>query len=246
MSRIDRKTMLNLIERNIERSGFHVYVLKGGILPRYVYTIGLSESIGSELIFPGATWFSLNEVLEIVRSVRAELEAKGVDCVTDESRELGLFQVRRVHETWVSELMLGATDYYGRSNVSALQIAPKCESRSIDVPDMSRCWSADREPVWRWIKEPWPFEVAEDTSIVTNTRALAGDRITEMTRWEGDEWEMFAGSVDDVERNEMQVAPLASFLAYDPTLEVALELEVGSGVWRDESSDEWRPMGSGK
>lgn len=46
------------IERSIQNSGCHIYVVGGGgPLPRFVYSIGFTESIGYELILEGASFY---------------------------------------------------------------------------------------------------------------------------------------------------------------------------------------------
>jgi hypothetical protein len=39
----ERAKALRLIRRNIDEHGFHIYVVSGGPLPRYAYTIGLRD-----------------------------------------------------------------------------------------------------------------------------------------------------------------------------------------------------------
>ncbi len=47
---LDRATALEQIRRNIESHRFHIYVVGGnGSDRRFVYTIGLRESLGAEL-----------------------------------------------------------------------------------------------------------------------------------------------------------------------------------------------------
>jgi hypothetical protein len=54
----DRAKALDLIKRNIEKSGFHIYLVAGGgRTPRFVYTIGLRESLGAELVLAGALYY---------------------------------------------------------------------------------------------------------------------------------------------------------------------------------------------
>ncbi len=53
----ERKQALDRIRENIAREGHHIYLVSGGAAtPRFAYTIGVSESIGVELILAGAVF----------------------------------------------------------------------------------------------------------------------------------------------------------------------------------------------
>ena len=53
-----RERALEVIRENIACSGHHTYVVSaGGQTPRFAYTIGVSESIGVELILAGAIFY---------------------------------------------------------------------------------------------------------------------------------------------------------------------------------------------
>ena len=55
---------LELIRTNIATYGHHLYLVQGGPDPRYIYSIGLRDAIGAELIFAGAAFYSANEGFE--------------------------------------------------------------------------------------------------------------------------------------------------------------------------------------
>ncbi len=63
---MSRQAALELIHRNIEEFGFHVYLVNGALTPRYVYTIGLSEKCSFELLFAGSLIFSNEDAAKIV------------------------------------------------------------------------------------------------------------------------------------------------------------------------------------
>jgi hypothetical protein len=98
--------------------------------------------------------------------------------------------------------MLGAFDYYQKRDIPALQIVPDQAHWTVDVPDMSMPCSATTEPVWQWLHEPWTYPVPKHSTAATNLAALRGERITEVMRWEEDEWEIFAGEGPDVREDE--------------------------------------------
>lgn len=236
-----KKQALDRIRENIARSGQHVYVVSGGETPRFAYTIGVSESVGIELILAGAIFYMKDEVVKILNEIATQLRAQRSREVF-EVAGLGSFTLRKVHSSWAAEFMLGAFDYYQKRDIPALQIVPDEAHWTIDVPDMSAPWSASTEPVWRWLKEPWTFPVPKDSTAATNLAALRGERITEVTRWEEDEWEMFAGAGPDVTETEMRVVALGTLVAADKSLDPVMHLAISEGLWRDSDPDsEWHP-----
>src|SRR6516165_1851245 len=153
-----KKQALDRIRENIARTGQHVYVISGGETPRFAYTIGLSESVGVELILAGAVFYMKDEVLQIIEAIASELKTAH-ERRTFEVTGLGSFSLRQVHATWAAEFILGAFDYYQKRDIEALQIVPDEVHWTLDVPDMTAPWSATEEPVWRWLREPWTFPV---------------------------------------------------------------------------------------
>lgn len=233
-----RSAAFKQIETNIQENGYHLYLIGGGGQePRYAYTIGIKDKLGFELIFAGAVQFLKDDVEHIIRGIfehfnslsNAEYNYVNKDIYI---KKFGSFSTVRVDYSWSSELMLGALDYYDLLNIEAIQIIPAKENRTIDVPDMSKPWNANNEPVWQWIHEPWSYRVPKDSTVVTNISALMGERITEVCRWEMDQWEMFAGAGPDVQEADMRVVPLGTLLAHDPSLNQAINLRENEGLWR--------------
>ncbi len=200
--------------------------------PRFAYTIGVSESVGFELILAGAIFYMRDDVAKIIRNTAAHLKASRHRELV-EVAGLGSFTLRKVDSSWARELMLGVFDYYQKKDIPALQIVPDQDHWTIDVPNMSVPWSALQEPVWKWLREPWTYPVRQDSTAVTDLAALRGDRITEACRWEEDGWELFAGAGPDVAKDEMRVVALGTLLAVDPSLEPVVSLTIGTGLWRD-------------
>lgn len=232
--------MLELIHRNIECSGFHIYIIGDSEVPRFAYTIGLSESLGAELVLAGAIYYMAEDVNAILRGIRDLLITDHTNvCRVFSMDALGSFTLREAHRSWIHRLLLGALDYYKSRDIRAYQIVPDERHWTIDTPDMTREWSAAAEPVWRWLDDEWSFAVPRTSTVVTNLDALRGARITEVTRWGEDEWEMFAGSGPDVPDDEVRVVPLGCLLAADPSLTPILGLEIGKGLWRDSDDGDW-------
>ena len=95
--------------------------------------------------------------------------------------------------------------------------------------------------------EPCPYAVSKQAVAATNLAALRGERITEATRWEEDEWEMFAGGGPDVTENELRVVALGMLIAMDESLAPVLNLSIEEGLWREPNpGSEWHPWGKRK
>lgn len=62
---------------------------------------------------------------------------------------------------------------------------------------------------------------------------LYGEKATELTRWETNEWKIFSGSGPDVPKEDIRIIPLAILIGIDKSLEPALHLDVGKGLSRD-------------
>ncbi len=242
-----RAAALKSIRTNIAKFGHHNYIILGGPLPRFAYSIGLSETVGSELVMAGGCFFTADEVSRIIDVVSAQLSELSPDkCppVMIDIGSLGVFSLRDVDASWCC-LLLGALDFYGVDHIGALQIVPAEDSWTIDVPALNRPWSAKSEPVWQWVKEPWQYPVPKDCTVVTNLDALRGKTITEVARWEPEQWEMFAGAGPDVDKEDVRVVPLGTLLGADHSLEMATTLEVGRGVWRDREELSWHQWTTG-
>jgi hypothetical protein len=247
MDREARQRALEEIRKNIARFGYHLYIVSGKQDPRYAYTIGLSPRLGHELIFAGGILFMYKEVGAIIRGIVEQLK----DATSVSERQpcqvapFGSFSFRPCDPSWVSLLMLGATDFYQREDIAALQIVPDDEHITIDVPDMAIPWSAETAPIWRWLKEPWTYSVPSDSEAVTDLDALRGFAVTEACRWEENYWELFATASPEVPKEDMRVVGLGMLLAADSSLTPILELKVGDGIWREDDL-EWHVWQSPK
>lgn len=242
MTDSSKEAAMGLIKSNIEKSGWHIYVVSGNSpLPRFAYTIGVSEKIGVEVIFAGALFFSLSEVVEIINKVSFHLVSNrrldGADVFFD---SLGSFSIRRVHPSWSSQLMIGGADYYKNDALCAVQIVPDNKHWTLDIPNLEMPWNSKEEPVWQWLREPWTYDVPSESTAVTNLAALRGSRITEAARWEDSQWELFSGCGPEVSKEEIRVVSLGTLLALDRTLEAVTRLDVGRALWRDFDYEDWQ------
>jgi len=236
-----RDAALALIRSNIEKRGQHVYLVLGSSYPRFAYSIGLSQHTGFELIVAGTSYYSNDRIVGIIHegATRLSEDAAADGCERMRLPE-GEFAIRAVHESWGRELALGAFDYYRKKNIELRQLVPPAGAWTIDVPDMSQPWSAQREPVWRWMHEPWRFAIPESSTVVTNLRAMRGERVTEGLRRDDEAWEIFVDADPDVPQEDVFVVPLSTLLGFDASLEPFTQLEIGTGL-RRERGGAWSP-----
>lgn len=232
-----RKEALDLIWGNIERHGLHIYVVSGGPEPRFAYTIGLSERVGTELVLAGAISYLAEDVLHIINHIAAKMtSADAARGTIFDLGSLGSFSLRPVDGSWSRTLLLGALDFYQCDQIPGMQIIPDKAHWTIDIPDLNVPMQKDTRSAWRWFHEQWTYSVPSASVGVTNLDALRGGRITEVVRWEEDEWEIFAGAGPDVPKEEVRIVPIDVLIAADRSLLPILELGIGEGLWRDSSS----------
>jgi len=236
----DKKSFLALINSNILRYGYHITIVNSNTIPRYAYSIGLQEMLGFELIFAGGIMFLKDDVTLIFdRFVEAFKMNKGTHDQQVEINGFGSFSLVNADSSWTSLMALGVFDYYKTNEVEFFQIIPDKEHYTLDIPDMKKIFEHSSQPVWKWLAMKWDYSVPKNSTVVTNIDALFGKKITEVTRWEDDEWETFAGAGQDIEKEEVRVVSLGTILGLDITLLPALELNIGKGLWRDESGQMW-------
>jgi hypothetical protein len=234
-----RGTRLAEIAADIERHGVSVTLVSGGPLPRFAYTIGLRESVGFDLVMAGASYYTAREVHAVLNDVAAGLRA-GSTARALPLPALGQVSLSPADASWSSALGLGASDFYGVSNPAVAQVVPDGQHWTIDVPDMTHEWKPGREPIWRWLRQSWEYGLSPSSVATTNLAALRGGPITELARWEDDQWEMFCRPGPDVTPDDVRVIPLATLLAFDESLLVAVDLPLGEGRWREGLTSEWQ------
>lgn len=240
----NRKAMLDKIRSNIINSGHHIYLIVGGASPRFAYTIGISESSHHELILAGALYYSTTEAKQIINGIASELRTgSSWHSIKYKQDSLGEFSLRVADLSWIKKMMIGALDYYNAGDIPALQIVPDEAHWTIDIPDLSRPYGTSSEPVWQWLDRQWKYPVPENSIAITNLNALMGQPVTEVMRWENDQWEMFAGAGPDVPKNDIREVSLGTLLGADQTLFPAANLKIGKGLWRDPTDLKWHPWG---
>lgn len=237
---IDNKKFIDIISNNINKFGWHIYVVQQDVCPRYLYTIGLSKEVGFEIVLAGAILYDFDQSLKIVNYISNELFTHKIskDSLINIDG-LGHFTLRECHNSWTKRMLIGAIDYYKKDSLTSVQILPSIENVTIDVPDLSRDWSPLSQPVWCCFEESWELPIPSYSTATTNLRALRGEKVTEASRWEEDEWELFAGSGPDTREEDMRVVPLASLIAVDTSLQAVVSLKIGESIWREDGESEW-------
>lgn len=220
------------IKADISSHGHHITMVTDAVEPNYAYTIGLSETSDIELIFAGGVFYTEEQIFKILNEVVFQIKnQKSVgDFVTT---SFGEFKTSTVHHSWSELMMLGLYKFYSVDKISVLQIIPSEQYRTLDVPDMSKEWNVSSQPIWQWLEKDWNYSIPEQSKIITNLSALKGEPITEVMRWELDEWEAFAGPGPDVSEDEVRIVSVGTLLGIDKSLDAILKLNVGKGIWRD-------------
>lgn len=241
---IEKSSVLRLIKYNIENYTYHQYFISGGSLPRYVYTIGLHETLGYELIAAGLGYYQDEDIGLILDSAVKFLQSSHSDLSSSFEFGGARFIFRPVDEGWSRLLLLGALDYYDISGVKAYQLIPDRGCATVDVPDLAVPPQTVIDGPWQWINKLWPFEVPEDSRVITNVKALQGEVVTECMRWEIDEWELFAGAAPDIDSDALRTISLGAMLGIDRSLEAVVALSVKTGLWRKSAEDGWHEWNS--
>lgn len=237
---MDKSDFFSIINKNISLYGYHVTTVTGGPCPRFSYTIGLEDKIGYELIFAGGENFSIEEINSIISDISTlTIGRRDFSEFDSYPTSLGLFFISDTHPTWNHLLTLGIFDFYQNKQIKIRQILPEQNSRTLDVPSLATEYDASAEPIWKWLTVIWSYPIPRSSVAITNVNSLYGQKVTEVTRWEDNEWEIFAGAGPEVEKEDIRIIPLAILLGIDSSLEPVVNLSIGEGLWRDAEELVW-------
>jgi hypothetical protein len=156
-----------------------VSIVMNQACPRCVYSIGLMDTIGSELILAGALYFNNKDGTRILNTVAQRLRAGATPNSIFDVEGLGSFTLWNVRDDWLRQLMPEAVSYYANRYVTAYQILPDKYHWTIDIPAMDipvvdKTWNAAMNRAWRWLREEWPYDVPRNSVATTNLAALRG------------------------------------------------------------------------
>jgi hypothetical protein len=234
----NRDKYIELIESNIKACGYHVYIVKSdGSLPRFGYTIGLSKTIGYELILAGALLYSDEEVKIVLDEIHTIL--KDNSSLDKVDTLLGQFMIKSVDESWIKELMLGALDYYDVETIPTLQLVPMGEYKTIDIPDLSKQFNVVEEPIWKYLVEEWSYPVPVSSICVTDLDTLRGKPLIQAIRWEEDYWEAFSELSSEKTEENTRFVPLNIVMGSYESHNILLELSMNEGAIRNDTIEEW-------
>lgn len=238
----NKNKYIQLIDSNIKKCGYHIYAIKDlGPLPRFEYSIGLKKELGFELILAGALLYTDKEVKTILDEIIVKLkENKSLNRVTV---SLGTFSLRNVDTTWIKELMLGALDYYDIDTIKTLQILPEEEYFTIDIPDLSKKYSPENEPVWKWLTEDWIYDIPSSSICAVDLDALRGKVIVEAVRWDDDYWEISSDESNELVEENSRFISLGIILESDSSNKIIGTLSINEGASRIGTSDKWEIWG---
>lgn len=237
----EKEQFLGLIKSNVAEYGYHLNIVSSEIEPRYAYSVGLKDIFGYELIFAGGIYYLKEELYKIFEAIVGTLKiSKNMGSKIIDIKSMGRFSLCKVDPTWSELMLLGVFDYYKTNVVEAYQIIPESENFTLDIPDMTEEYNAFLEPVWRWLSQEWDYPVSSTCTVITNINALRGEPVTEIMRWEDNEWEMFAGAGPDVQQSDIRVVSLGTMLGIDKSLVDALYLAKGTGLWREAVNSDWQ------
>ena len=241
---ISRSDLLSIIKANIAQYGYHKTAVTGGELPRFAYTIGCKSTLGIEFVFAGGEYYSYVNTGEIIDNIvslaRSEPDWHNLSMHLE---SLGDFSISKADNSWGKLLVLGAFDYYDQAEIEVWQILPDRNHHTLDIPDMSQVFDVASQPVWQWLSRKWDYSIPSNSMAVTNLKVLFGEKATEMMRWEVDEWEIFSEAGPDVPKEDRRIVPLGVLIGIDKTLELAVYLDIGKGLWRDNIKLEWNDWG---
>lgn len=241
MKKAIKKRMLEQIRKNIETCGFHIYQIPPGPCPRYLYTIGLSEKIGFELILAGTSYLEDDNAGELVQLIGDELlKTKSKRSF---SKKLGRqsieFRITKVHPTWSEKLILGAADYYQSPTIKAMHLTIEEKFQTLDCADLTKPFGKTAMSAWKWLACKWPFKIPEESMALTNLNALFGKRLTQIACWENDTWAVFSGFTENQPYSRIREVALGTFLGIDSSLEFIPRMKLNDSFWRARGKTEW-------
>jgi hypothetical protein len=239
-----KREFFHLINTHISNYGYHLTTVMGNSpLPRFSYTIGLTNILGYELVFAGGIIYLKDDLMNIVDFIIKTLKSD-VTVSSFKIENSGSFTLRSVDTSWSELTLLGVYDFYNTNKIKAFQIIPDKKHHTLDIPDMSKKFVLHSEPIWRYLADDWNYQVPKNSMVTTNLKVLLGEKITEVMRWEEDEWEMFVGNPSDESEKNMRIVSLGTMIGIDPSLLRSLDLDVGTGIWRDTIKLEWNKWGN--
>ncbi|GAA3801103.1 hypothetical protein [Nocardioides panacisoli] len=202
----------------------HVTYVKQGLVPQYAYTHDISGSSPFEFVCAGVTGLVYRQVDDLLRYAYAQtpdnLASLGTFGDLDQQ-----FTLNSVDQSWLSVLVPRT-----RQGAHYLQVVPRCVPNTVDTPDLSLARDRSRDVAWRWLDEPWAYDVPSGSSLVTTLAVMSGTPPISFYRWEPDQWEALDKSAADVVREDVRVLPIGVLPLISPHHDSIRGLRVGAGL----------------
>ncbi len=242
---MDKQDFFKIIKRNIQDFSYHVTVVKGKEHPRYAYTIGNFETQNCEFVIAGNSNFQYEDLLLIFNEVCNKTLQNLDKNLIIKTEKFGSFHLEKIDSSWSKKMLLGVYDYYNINDFTAYQIVPDASHYTLDIPDMTKEWHSENQPMWKWLDDTivWNLNVPRDSTVITDVNSLFGKKITEVMRWDENEWEAFTQNGEDIPKKDIRIVPISIILGIDDSLEPILKLDIEKGFWRDEEIMEWNNWG---
>lgn len=232
----DREHLLKAIEAGIRQNGYHIVMVNGGQNPHFAYTVGLYNKFGFELVLAGE-FISTKDYESKFHTIHAGLTSGADANSVFKCERSGEMKLLEIHSSWSERMIMGVYDYHNLDSVRAMQILQSGEAL-LDVPAMSGPFNV-HNAIWKWLSVLWDKNTPHGAYVITNVQFLRGETVTEIMRFEDGYWEMFVGSTSEISDADVRVLPLGAMIGIDCSLEKAIELNVGDGLWRVNKDDCW-------
>ena len=228
--------MLQTIEAGIQKYGYHVIRVNRGQNPDFAYTIGLNDKFGFELVLAGG-FISAEDYRNKFDAIYAGLISDADENAAFRCKEGGEMKLLEMHSSWSERMILGVYAHYDLRHVRAMHVLQSGEAL-LGVQAMSEPFN-EHNKIWKWLSTQWDRSTPHDSFVMTNVQFLRGETITEVMRFEDDYWEMFVGNGSEVSDADVRALPLGTMIGIDSSLEDAIALSVGDGLWRVNKDDGW-------
>lgn len=188
-----------------------------GFCPRFSYTVGAFEHLGYEIVFAGGCLLLSDEIPAVFSSVMEDNEDKRLSLWA----RFGKIKLRDAHPSWAPVMALNAIRQYPGRTIKLKQ-AYFSDIRTIDDPDMTKPYNDPINGSWKYLKEAWPYCLAESASALLDLDALKGKDLKVASRYEDDYWEILSNNSFD---ENSRIIPISVILEYWPSFHFIINMD---------------------
>lgn len=220
-SKMNKQDYIQLISNNIQRHGYHVYAITTN--PKefsYIYTIGLTEKFGFEMIMAGWIKLDVNSQSMIIKHIIENLtkEPKNFsqdyhgrhfilnNILLNQVESTLLVGLEQVSNFWMEDLMIGALDYYQDRPITAFHVKPLQEDFWLmTIPNMSNpIVDNNNSPLWQcYFNEE--RDVGEKCNFYVDECVLRGKPILEVINFDNINWQLLSYHSDNNDDNHPNI-----------------------------------------